>query len=158
MSGKVSGHYLHVSASPTISTSAYAVGDQLGSLQTLSVTGAKQSLATLLTLVVFDKASQNSAIDVLFFKESPTITSSDNSALDISDSEMDKCIGSVSVVGGDYVSLANNSVASIGVSSTGIAMKSNTDNSLFAIARSAGTPTYGSSSDLVFSYVFGLDF
>lgn len=149
-----------VEVTPTISTSAYTAADQIGGIQTLSnavLSDPEARGGVLQTIVIVDKAKQKSAIDIFFFKELPTVASSDNAAADITDAEMaSKCIGVISVVAGDYADLANNSTAS--VENVGLVLRSTpnadlaTANSVYAVAVSRGTPTYGSTSDLVFKY------
>ena len=156
MSGKVSGHFVSLSVTPTISTSAYAVDDQLGSVQTLSFGSADKSLVTMLSISVLDKAKQGAPITIFFFNALPTITSSDNAALDISDAEMDKCVGHKNITGNDYVTTQSNSIATVGLNSA-ISLRSSTANALYAVVKSNGTPTYASTSDLKFIYTMGLD-
>lgn len=129
---------------------AYSAGGQMGSVLTL-VAGADNVnfSGAVLSLVVIDKAKQSSALDVLFFNASPTLTSTDNTALSISDAEMEaKFIGRVSIAATDYTATAVNSdatVKAVGLLSQGTPAST----SLFAVVQSQGTPTYTSASDLV---------
>lgn len=144
-----------ITLTPTISTGAYAVGDQLGDLQELSSAMDDSSgTGELLSISVHDKQAQSMALDVLLFNDLPTVSSTDNVSLDISDSEMaSKCLGSVRVAAADYITLAASSMATVkNIKLQLNAVKSannTTGRSLWAILRSAGTSTFGSTSDLV---------
>jgi hypothetical protein len=139
-----------VEVSPTLDTSAYTSGDHMGTLMTLTGVGEAGAGCRLEKVVVVDKAKQSQAMKILLFDASPTITSSDNAAVDISDAEMaDKCIGVVSVVTGDYTALNASSVADTTynkpIKSPGA--------TLYALCVSAGTPTYAADS-LVLKFHF----
>lgn len=109
--------------------------------------------AILRQISVVDKAKQSVAITVLLFDALPTVASSNNAAIDITDAEMaDKALASVSVAAGDYVALANSSLAT---KATTTPVKAAAESStLYAVALTTGTPTYGSTSDLVFRLHF----
>lgn len=149
-----------LSVTPTLDTNAYASGDQLGSL--MEIDWAVDSIGgtgVLKSLSVVDKASQDIEIDVLLFSDEPTVTSSDNAALDISDAEMEaKCIGSVKVESGDYLALNANSIATkrdVGLliqnSSKSGKVEAKVGKKLWAIARAGGAATYAA-SDLTFKF------
>lgn len=141
-----------ITVTPTVDTAIYASGDQLGSLMTLSgaLPGNPQGVIDSLTIV--DKSSQKSVLNVLFFSASPTVTSSDNAALNISDSEMaSKCLGYVPVAAADYKDLSASAVATI--RNVGLNVSRSGDD-LYAIILSGGTPTYTSTSDLVLKIGF----
>lgn len=142
-----------ITVTPTIDTSAYAIGDQLGGVQTIAdaVTASGEG-GVLSGVTVIDKAKQNASLQILIFNEEPTPTSSDNDAVDISDSEMEKCIG-VIYVGSTYVGLANNSMAESGDSIRVVKADTGSTN-LYAVPIIRNTATYGSSSDLIFRYKF----
>lgn len=158
---------------PTLDTSAYASGDRLGSIHTISNAFRKIARTTLdpitptnsifqgqagkvvlQSITIIDQAKQSQPIDIMFFTSSPTVASADNAAIDISDSEMDaKCIGVVSF-DASYVALAANSVAS--KTNLGLLLKqsaSATDNNLYAVCVIRGAATFAASS-LRFKYGF----
>lgn len=146
-----------VFATPTIDTGIYASGDQLGSLVELTnALDDSSGTGTITSVSIVDKAKQASIIQLLFFRDKPVVTSVNNAALDISDAEMiDKCIGVVAFAAADYIALNVNSVATIRDVGLVISSRKSADNlngtSLWVIARSGGTPTYTSTSDLVIS-------
>jgi hypothetical protein len=156
MGTAIEGKSKVVTMTPTIDTSAYASGDQLGSLVELSnALDDSSGTGTIVSVAVLDKAAQSSALTLLLFKDKPTVASSDNAALNISDSEMAKCLGIIPIAGTDYVALSANSIASVRnvnlvISSTKSDLNLN-GTSLWAILRSGGSPTYGAASDLVLS-------
>lgn len=142
-----------VEVTPTISTSQYSAGDQVGTLMTLSgaVPGERDG-AVLRQVTVVDKAKQKAALTVYLFDASPTVASSDNAAADVADAEMaDKCLGKLAVAAGDYSDLSANSTATV---APGVWCKAAAGTALYALAVTSGTPTYGAVSDLVFRFHF----
>ena len=139
-----------ITATPVIQAAAYAAGDQLGSLVTLSnAMDATKDTGSVLSLTVIDKGEQSSALSVLFFSAAPTIASADNAPLSISDDEMaSKFLGAVSVEAADYLDVGNQTVATKAV--VGLMLQSASGStSLYCILLCEGTPTYTSTSDLV---------
>jgi hypothetical protein len=144
-----------LSFAPTLDTNAYATGDQMGTLMTISnVADLSQGAVRIMTLDVIDKAKQAAAFDILFFNASPTVASADNAALDISDSEMaSKLVGMVSVASADYKAFNSNSVACLRgldliVQAAAASVPSGpnpTQVNLYAILCSRGSPTYAAS-------------
>lgn len=153
----IEGKSKNVLVTPVIQAAAYASGDQLGELFSLNdALDDSSGTGGILSLVVLDKAKQKAAIDVLLFSEKPTLVSSDNGALDISDAEMaQKFIGKISISTTDYADLANCSIACLTqvallVNSVKDANNGNPDGKIvWGILQSRGTPTYTSTSDLV---------
>lgn len=141
---------------PTIDTSAYAVGDQLGSLVELTnAVDDPSGTGTIVSVAVLDKSSKSAAMELLLFNDIPTVTSTDNVALNVSDAEMAKCLGSVKVLTTSYIALTANSLASVnGVNLIVRSAKSATNltgKSIWALLMSSGTPTYVGTTDLVIS-------
>jgi hypothetical protein len=145
-----------VEVTPTINTAAYTADDQVGGIMTLA--GAVPAVgdgAVLRQISVVDKAAQEAAITVLFFDELPTVASANNEAVNVADAQLaDKCLGAVAIAAGDYVGLSAGSVAT---KQTALMVKANGSSSLYAVAFTTGTPTYGSASDLVFRFHFTWD-
>jgi hypothetical protein len=141
-----------ISFAPTLDTNAYATGDHMGTLMTVSgVADLSQGAVRIMTLDVIDKDKQAAALDVLFFNASPTVASSDNAALDISDAEMaSKLVGIVSVASADYKAFSSNSVACLRgldlvvqpAASTLPNGPSPSQVNLYAILCSRGSPTF----------------
>ena len=130
-------------------SAAYSDGDQMGPV--IVITDALRSSSgsgMIDSIVLLDKALQKSAIDVLFFNASPTLTSTDNNKLDIADSEMaSKLIGRVSVPAASYVDLNANS--DVTVKGIGLRVAGYLTANLYVVLQCKGTPTYGSATDLV---------
>mgnify|MGYP007071572752 CR=1 FL=1 len=166
-----------ISVTPTLDTNAYASGDRLGSIQTITnpfrsihrandlpVASAgggtvqpRNGRVILSEVTLLDQAKQSQPIDLLFFDSSPTVASADNAPIDISDAEMAaKFIGSVSI-GSTYVALAGNSVSTD--RNLNMLLKQNpsaTDNNIYVVAVIRGSATFTASS-LIFSYKFYQD-
>jgi hypothetical protein len=164
-----------IAVTPTLDTNVYASGDQLGGIQTITdayrtvyrpfdqpsqpLTGQTQlgGKAILQSITIIDGAKQSQPIDIMFFSSSPTLTSSDNAAIDISDAEMAaKCIGVVSVDTA-YVDLSNNSLVTY--VNAGLVLKqdaSATDHNIYAVCIIRGAATYAADS-LKFLYGFMQD-
>lgn len=136
------------------STPAYAVGDQLDGLQTITNAFDDSSgTATIVSVTVIDAESTSTAMDVLFFNDQPTVSSTDNVSLNISDSEMaSKFLGSVRISTTDYISLAGNSVGTTKNQQLVVNSVKSQNNlsgtSLWAIVRCAGTPTFSGTTAL----------
>jgi hypothetical protein len=143
-----------VSVTPTVDTSAYASGDRLGSLMTLTAVNPNGDTAPALlsSIVILDMAAQRAAMDILFFHTSPTIASADNAAIDISDANAAYLVGHVSVVAGDYTNLTANAVAT--VKNLNLHLKVNSSGTLYALIVSRGSPTYAAASDLKLTFTF----
>lgn len=136
-------------ATVTTDTSIYADHDQVGTVLTLAdaFPGGCPKRGMIESVSVVDKSSQKSALTLHFFDASPTVASSDNAALNISDAELaDKYLGKVEIAAGDYQDLSAAAVAT--VKALGLIVKSTTT-ALYCQVESGGTPTYGSTSDLV---------
>lgn len=133
---------VYLSVTPTIDTSVYADADQLGSLMTFEMQG---DYGPLRTMTVVDAISQNAAMTLHLFKEQPTIASSDNGALDISDAELAaKYIGKIEVGASDYQALANASVAMVQCE---VPVQTK-EGKFYGILQSQGTPTYTGAGNL----------
>lgn len=126
----------------------YSANDIVGGVNTvINFTGPGDELSLLTSLVVIDKAKQKAQMDLYFFDSLPTV-SADNAAFDMDDANSLKHIGTVSIAAADYVDSASNSSAS----KNGISMKipsGDAGQTIYCVAVTRGTPTYGSASDLV---------
>jgi len=149
---------VRVQVTPTISTTpAYTSGDVLGGLQTISnaarISGGSGTVSSILVL---DKTqAQRAAIDIMFFDRSVTVAS-DNAAVAMSDADMAFCLGILSI--GPYNTAFPgtplNSISTL--LNVGLRFVLNgTD--LYAVAVVRGTPTYTSTTDLIFTYIIDQD-
>lgn len=146
--GQISGHSTVIRVALAVDTAAYATGDLIGSK--LALPGAARiagGTGLIHSITLVDQANQKLAIDVLFFASDPSATPfTDNAALDVADNDLLKAVGLVSIAASDYVSFADNALATV----RGINLPFQLDNgtTLYAalIARSA--PTYAATSDV----------
>lgn len=132
---------------PTISTSAYTSGDEIGGLMEFTDAFREDVGSGVLESVsILDLAKQSAEIDIVFFDRSITPTA-DNAAWDISDADMAHYLGFVKIGATDYVSGADYSVACR--TGIGLLLKANAlGTSIFATAVVRGGPTYAAITDL----------
>jgi len=138
-----------LSVAPTLSLTAYADGDQIGSaMELVNALDNNGDTGAVLSVTIIDKIQQNAAIDIHLFNAQPVIASSDNSPLNISDAEMTaKYLCRISMPSNQYSNLSANSVATLaGIGA--FVQGAGGSKSLWAVLQSRGTPTYTSSSDL----------
>ena len=157
--GKMSGYSVAVEVTPTLDTNAHAADDQLTGVMTIA-TGLNESQGSdayvIQSITITDAAKQSAEIVIFFFDESPTVASSKNAALDITDAEMaDKCLGYVTV--SSYEDL---SASSVGCKlNVGLQLKIKTgaaNGDVYAVAKINGAATYAASS-LVFKFHLAAD-
>lgn len=141
---------------PALDTSIYAANDRLGAIMTLSnVCRNPGGVVELVDVLLTDSTATSSiSVDILFFDSLPTVASADNAAINISDTEILKLCGSVSLLTGNYKSTASNGyIYATGLNmlmkpvapsaSVGIVASSN----LYALmVLRAGTPTFAANS------------
>lgn len=120
----------------------YASGDLMGGKLTLSnAIRVAAGSGILQDIVVQDLTNQKAALDVVLFDSDPsTTTFTNNTALDVSDADLVRIIGHVSILASDYISFADNAVAT----KSGLAMPVDVaaGRNLYACVVSRGTPTY----------------
>ena len=142
--------------SPTVDTSAYADGDNIG--------GTEYQLSDVVNytnggfawcVVVRDYAEQTPGFTMLFFSAEPSNTTlTDNSALTIADADLANCIGFISVESADYYALTGNSIAF--KSDVGVAYVADADD-LWVVLVADGAFTFGASTDLDIDIFFRMD-
>ena len=152
MVNRVGGHQTAASVTPTISTSAYASGDLIGTKMEFKLgrwAGKNVPQSGLIQSVVLaDLDNEGVTVDVVFFGSDPSSTTfTDNAALDIAAADLDKVVGVVRL--SSYVAFADNSVAE--ESNLGIPFSVGDDGIVYAAIVSRATPTYTATSDLTLS-------
>ena len=152
--------YQVVEVTPTLDTNAYASGDRVGSIHTITGAGpAGFHGAVLESITVIDKDAQGAALKVHFFDALPTVASADNAAIDLTDAQAAKFIATVSIATGDYLATASNKLA-FTQPTRAIPMCPSAANgvkeTLYAVVTTTGSPTY-TASGLVFRYTFRWD-
>jgi len=133
-----------VSVTPTITAGAYASGDNVGGLLTLSGLFRDSGSALVTSVTITDRASQGADIDAVFYSASVT-SAGDNNAYDPSDSdnELTTCYVPVTT----HVAFNDNGLSfqrNVGCS---ISATSGRNGFVQLVARAA--PTYASTSDIV---------
>lgn len=155
-----------VIVTPTISISpAYTSGDQLGGIMTIpdvvridSNTGL--GFCELAEVTILDGAKQSSALDIWFFKVSPTVTSVDNGAFAMTKANQAlQSMGSIQLAAANYSAAA--AVSQGSWPNLNKCMQTNSTasspTSIYAIAVVRGTPTYAATTDLQFQFSFYID-
>jgi hypothetical protein len=134
----------------TVDTNIYADLDQLTAAKEITnVFEDVKGTGTLMSLILTDKDQQNAALEVLFFSEEPTITSSVNGKLAIADTEMaSKYLGKVVLAAANYVNL--NAGSTVEVANIGMILQCDKlgSKSVWVVLRSKGTPTYTNAASL----------
>lgn len=135
-----------VTVTPTISTSIYASGDEVGGLMTFTSILPDAVLGgQIVSAAIVDKAAQNAALDLFIYDRSITVAA-DNAATSVSDADALFCQGVISFSAGNYASPGANSIAVR--SGVGIAVKANASGHLYGHLVVRGTPTYAATSDI----------
>ena len=96
---------------PTLDTSAYAIGDVLFAQTTIAgATAEATGQGTIESITVVDGDDTAPAFTLVFFRDTITIAAA-NEAWNVSDADMAKAIGFVSFVAADYKDFGANRVA-----------------------------------------------
>lgn len=162
---------------PTISTSpAYTSGDQIGGI--LDLTNVFREFyrafeprplgdggqtkwagkATLKSISVVDISAQNANFDFWFFNALPTVASSDNAALNISDAEILKLQHVYSFAPSAYSTTSANSAASVGGIDLVINQSTSaTTDSIWVVSQIKSSATYTTTTALQFKFDFYID-
>ncbi len=124
----------------TSASPAYSSGDCIGGLITLDAGEVSSKDGDLLhMLTIIDKSNQKSDLKLILFQADPTSASlTDNGAFSWG-SDIGLCVGVVSIVAADYVTINSQAVAT--VSNVGCKFRGN-GNTCYAVLMSSGTPTY----------------
>lgn len=140
-----------IAVTPTIQYSgAYTSGDQIGGLMEFANAARYSGGSGIVqSIIVIDNTqAQRAAIDLLFFDRSITVPG-DDAAINISDSDMQYCLGIVSI--GPYNTAwpgtPLNSVSTL--INVGLPFVLN-GTSLYVVAVNRGAPTYVAANDLTF--------
>ena len=138
-----------VSATPTVSTTAYTAGDCIGGKLTFAGMARANGLTGLIqTAMIHCKSAQTFAADLIVFHTDPAAsTFTDNAALALNAADFDKVALRIPFVAGDWSNLGTPSIAE--VSAQGKQYKAAAGaTTLYGILVARGTPTLASTSDL----------
>jgi hypothetical protein len=154
--GEVTAFSRSKQVTPIITAGAYAANDQVGGLITLNAMGFPKNPSSLklISVSVSDASAQSAPLEIFFFDNDPLQTSADNDPMTITDANITKCMGFVTIASGDYKTLPSNSVAC----RDQIMKKlyTNEKGQIFALVRTTGTPTYGATNALNIKFEFEL--
>lgn len=142
------GSLITVSPTVTIDTAAYTAGDLLGGKLTLTdAVRVVGSSGIVQSIVLIDQDNEKREIDVVFFDSDPSGTTfTNNAALDVADADMAKIVGTVKITSADYISFADNAVATR--SAIGLAFKTDGSRDLYAALVVREAPTYTATTDI----------
>ena len=132
---------------PTITAGAYAAGDAVGGLLTFAQAASIYKGDAILTkIVIIDDAMQDAILDLWLFDQTFTPTA-DNDPFDISDADLQNCVGVLHIVAADYEDALDNSVATVECEFDFTLVATGT--SLFGqLVNPTDTPTYAAIDDL----------
>lgn len=144
-----------VSVTPTIDTNIFAAGDAVGGKQTFtSAALLSGGIAVLESLTVIDKGNQKPVIDIVFFDSDPTAATITNNASFVFSTDVSKVVARVSVAAADYQTIDSIAIAQVPPATLReIVLKASGSANLFAaVILRSGTPTFLSTTDLIFKY------
>jgi hypothetical protein len=153
--GNISKKLKTVSVQPPISTVAYAVGQVIGGVMTL--TGALRAAilsGTWTGVQVVEKSTQKAPMDIVIFSQNPTAANFLDHAAPVWTNDYGNIIGITNLVAANYSTLSTSSGACLGNLYKRI---NSTTGNLYAVAICNGTPTYASVSHLYFTFYFEQD-
>lgn len=135
-----------------VNTAIFAAGDAMhtGIITLPNCLQGHNHSGSVVGLSIVDQSAQNSALSVLLFGALLTTTAPVvNNPLDLADAEADDSfLGHIPVVTGNYLSLADNSIATVSNIDVPVVTPATNGRDLFAIVVCGGTPTYAATTDL----------
>lgn len=153
--GEVSLPFDVISVTPAIQAAAYDTGDVLFN-GTATITDAMRvngGRGELRSINVLDKADQGAKITLVFFSVTRSLGSA-NGAPSISDADAADILGYVVIDTADYLDVGGAKFATL--RNVGLLLEADAaSRDIFVSAIVTGTPTYGSTSDLVFRFGIG---
>lgn len=141
------GKSVRVAATPTISTTIYAIGDAVGGLLTFANCARFSGAGGVIQgVTLIDKDQERVAMNLILFNQTFT-ASADNAAFDPTDADLANCIAGITVAttSGDYFNFNDNAVTFKEVNIPFAA----TGTSLFGQLQTQGTPTFTATSDII---------
>jgi hypothetical protein len=145
--GEVGGNAITIPVAQTVTaSSAYASGQAIGGLITLSNAARVAGGSGLIQSVLVDtKSAQTTSTDVVLFSANPSAsTCTDKTAFSVAAADFDKVIGVAHVT--DWTSLGTPSVGQAQNLAVPFALTSGS--TIYACAVTRGTPTFSSTSDV----------
>lgn len=153
--GQVSGGSNTIIITPTVSTTpAYTPNDNVGGKLTLAnAVGAAGGLSVLQSVKVLDRSNQKAALTILLFGDDLASTLTDNAQPTISDADISKLIGQVTIGASDYVTVdhaGTDFAIAEKVISTTVSPAAGT--TLYAAIITTGGPTYATAGALTLRF------
>lgn len=132
------------------STTIYAAGDVMGGLLTFSdVVPGDIGGGSIVGAELIDTSTVISSIDLLLFDSIPDSSNydSDNTALDLADTDLARAIGVINFSSNDVSQLADNQIYFASGGNQEFFLGD--DNEMYGVLVCRGTPTYGASNVLM---------
>ena len=130
---------------PTISTSIYASGDNVGGeIEFTNAVRTSGATGEIRSVVLVDQDAENAPLELWLFDRAISGTHTDNSAFDPTDADLDNLVGRIDIDAAHYATVNDNSAA---VVSCAVPIKSNAT-SIYGYLVVRSTPTYTSTTDL----------
>lgn len=128
-----------------VQAALYATGDQMGELMNFSqCLGASRGSCFIQDVLISDAAAQVADADLILFKQSPTLASSDNAAFSIADASLPYIMAVVPIR--THYTLTGNSVSTAhGLS---IAVDSTNAKDLYGVLVARSGPTFAAITDV----------
>lgn len=125
-----------ITASPTVSTTAYAANDVVGGVVSL---GSVVIPTKLQSVTVIDRSAQAAALEIVLFEKMPTAsTLTDNAAPVLAAAEVGNIVARVPVAAADYAA----AIGGVRVATLANLQRFVKGTSLSAVLVTSGTPTY----------------
>lgn len=125
-----------ITASPVVSTTAYAANDVVGGVVSL---GSVVIPTKLQSVTVIDRSAQAAALEIVLFEKMPTAsTLTDNAAPVLAAAEVGNIVARVPVAAADYAAAING----VRVATLANLQRFVKGTSLSAVLITSGTPTY----------------
>lgn len=145
-----------IAVTPTCSTSAYAVGDQVGGLMTFASAALASGGTGVIVGAELTCRAANTVtpeLDLLLFEASPTVASVDNGAADITDANRESAreLPTITFATADYTALSANSSCAgfVGGGQPAVDFITSGSDDLFGILVTRTAFTLASTTDIV---------
>lgn len=153
--GEVGGSTKIIMVNPTISTTAYTSGFCVGGSMSLAAAmRVAGGTGTLATINIVDKNNLAMPFDIFILNTTPTGTYTNNAAVVFNAADYAKVLCKVSVAQTDYATIGGTAIAT---KELGIAVNCASGTELTAVAVVTGTPTWSSTTSLIFKFGFYRD-
>lgn len=144
-----------ISQTPTIGTVAYTANDAVGGTLTFAnPVRAVNKGGLIKTALLIDDDKEDAATDLVLFSAAFTATP-DADAFDVTDADLENCIGVIQFGTADYHDFNDNSIAVI--QNVDLAFTASGTSSLYGQLVTRGTPTYTAVTDLTVKLVIQQD-